>query len=136
MSSPRPKPPANLYHFAINADNVERARAFYEKVFGWKFSVWGPPGFLQIQTGTKDEPGIRGALQQRRALVEGQRMTGFECTVAVRDLDAATAALLAAGGTIVLPRTQIPTVGHLLFFRDTEGNVAGIIQPDPADDDA
>lgn len=136
MSPPRPKPPANLYHFAINADNVDRARAFYEKVFGWKFSAWGPPGFLQIETGTATEPGIRGALQQRRALVEGQRMTGFECTVAVRDLDAVTAALLSAGGTIVLPRTHIPTVGHLLFFRDTEGNVAGIIQPDPADDDA
>lgn len=133
---PRPKPPANLYHFAINADNLDRARTFYERVFGWTFTPWGPPGFLQIETGTSTEPGTRGALQQRRELVPGTRMTGFECTIAVRDLDAATAALLAAGGVIVLPRTHIPTVGHLLFFRDPEGNVAGIIQPDPADDDA
>ena len=38
-----------LAHFSINADNVDRARAFYEKVFGWKFSAWGPPNFYQIE---------------------------------------------------------------------------------------
>jgi predicted enzyme related to lactoylglutathione lyase len=29
-------------HFAINADDVERARAFYGKVFGRTFAAWGP----------------------------------------------------------------------------------------------
>jgi predicted enzyme related to lactoylglutathione lyase len=29
----------NIAHFAINADNIDRARRFYEKVFGWKFSA-------------------------------------------------------------------------------------------------
>jgi len=44
----------HLAHFAINADDVPRAKKFYEKVFGWKFSAWGPPNFYQIQTGKDD----------------------------------------------------------------------------------
>ena len=62
-------PNNNLAHFAINADDVNRARTFYEKVFNWKFEPWGPPGFFQIFNADKSEPGVRGALQGRRELV-------------------------------------------------------------------
>ena len=134
-----PQPPerhaANVAHFAINADDVARARRFYERVFGWRFEPWGPPGFLQVMTGTEREPGIRGALQKRRGLVAGERMTGYECTVGVADVDAVAAAVVANGGTILIPRTLIPTVGHLIFFRDPEGNAVGAMQFDPKADD-
>jgi len=136
MASTRQQSAANVGHFAINADDLVRAQRFYGRVFGWRFEPWGPPGFFMIDTGTDREPGIRGSLQGRRELVEGERMNGYECTINVQDLDKVAAAVVANGGTIVLPRTQIPTVGHLLFFRDTEGNIAGAMQPDPSDDDA
>jgi predicted enzyme related to lactoylglutathione lyase len=122
---------ATLSHFAINADDVPRARRFYERVFGWRFTPWGPPNFFQITTDGGDLPGVRGALQGRRELVKGERMPGFECTIGVADVDAVAAAVVANGGQVVLPRTTIPTVGHLIFFRDTEGNVAGAMQYDP-----
>jgi predicted enzyme related to lactoylglutathione lyase len=48
----------------------------------------------------------------------------------VADVDAAAAAVVAGGGTILIPRTMIPTVGHLIFFRDPEGNVCGAMQYD------
>jgi predicted enzyme related to lactoylglutathione lyase len=131
MPQPTDRHPANLAHFAINADDVDRARRFYERVFGWRFEPWGPPGFLQIVTGTEGEPGIRGALQKRRELIPGQRTIGFECTVAVADVDAVAAAVTANGGTILIPRVVIQTVGYLIFFRDPEGNVAGAMQYDP-----
>lgn len=142
---PHPEPPmpaeprSPVRHFAINADDVERARRFYGRVFGWRFNAWGPPGFYMIETGaTAETPAIFGSLQGRRTLVEGERMTGFECTIAVDDLEATERAIVAAGGTILMPRTTIPTVGHLLWFRDSEGNVAGAMQPDARglDDDA
>lgn len=34
--------------FAINADDVPRARDFYQKVFDWTFEPWGPPNFYRI----------------------------------------------------------------------------------------
>jgi predicted enzyme related to lactoylglutathione lyase len=117
-----------LSHFAINADDVPASRAFYEKVFGWRFTPFGPPDFYRIQT----PAGPGGALQKRRELVKGQPTIGFECTVAVADVDATAAAVTAAGGRIVMPRTTIAGVGHLIFFLDPGGNVVGAIQNDEA----
>ena len=120
----------NIHHFSINADDVPRAQQFYAKVFGWKFEPWGPPGFFMIQTGTEKDRGIQGSLQGRRELVKGQRMTGFECTVSVDDVDAVAKAVEANGGKVIMPKVTIPTVGRLIFFQDTEGNVAGAMHYD------
>src|SRR6266704_2530092 len=98
----------NLYHFAINADDVARARRFYERALGWKFSAWGPPNFYMIETNAKGEaPGVRGSLQGRRELVAGQRMTAFECTIAVPSIDETASAVLAAGGSVVMQKSII-----------------------------
>lgn len=115
--------PAPLAHFAINADDLDRSRAFYERVFGWKFTPWGPPGFLQIEGA-----GVRGALHERRDVVPGQRMLGFECTIGVASIDETETAVLAAGGKVVMPRAVIPTVGTLMFFADPDGTVFGAMQ--------
>jgi uncharacterized protein len=116
--------PATLRHFAINADDVPRARRFYEEVFGWSFTPWGPPGFYQ----TRDSGGGHvGALQDRRS-IGGQRMPGMELTFGVDDLQATIAAVEAAGGKILMPPFRIEGVGELSFFRDTEGNIAGAMQ--------
>jgi predicted enzyme related to lactoylglutathione lyase len=119
--------PGSVAHFAINADDVEASRAFYESSFGWTFKAWGPPGFYLIDTGTA--PG--GALQQRRDLVPGVRTAGFECTIAVEDVAATLAAVKSAGGTVVLEPVNIPTVGELAFFADPAGNVVGVMKYEP-----
>jgi uncharacterized protein len=120
---------AQLRHFAINADDVPRARAFYEAVFGWTFVPWGPPGFFQTKNAGN---GLMGALQGRREIVPGVRMTGFEVTLGVGDLKATIAAVEAGGGRIVLQPYRIAGVGELIFFEDTEGNIVGAMQYEPA----
>ena len=122
--------PNNVAHFAIHADDVERARAFYEGVFGWRFEAWGPPDFFLIHTGTEDDPGILGALQKRREPVEGKGVVSYECTVSVESVDEIAAAVEKHGGRVVMPKTTIPTVGTLIQFEDTEGNVAGAMRYD------
>jgi uncharacterized protein len=117
--------PGQLAHFAINADNLPRAQAFYSNVFGWKFEAWGPPGFFLIERPSGE---LRAAMQQRREIVKGVPMRGFECTIAVADIHATETAITANGGQIVMPIFHIPTVGRLLFFEDTEGNIAGAMQ--------
>jgi predicted enzyme related to lactoylglutathione lyase len=113
----------NVTHFSIHADDVGRAKTFYETVFGWRFEPWGPPDFFVIQTGTENHPGIRGALQKRAEPVDGG-VKAFECTVSVEDVDAIAAAVEANGGKVIMSKMQLPTVGWLIKFEDTEGNVA------------
>jgi predicted enzyme related to lactoylglutathione lyase len=117
--------PNPVAHFSIHADDCQRAKRFYEQLFGWTFEPWGPPDFWRIHT-TPD--GIHGALQKRREPVSGTGMSGFECTIAVADIEQTTAGIEAAGGTITLPPFLIDGVGTLAMFKDTEGNVVGAMQ--------
>jgi hypothetical protein len=39
--------------------------------------------------------------------------------------DAIAKAVVANGGQVIMQKVTIPTVGRLIFFQDTEGNVAG-----------
>jgi predicted enzyme related to lactoylglutathione lyase len=50
--------------------------------------------------------------------------------MAVADVDATAAAVIASGGRIVMPKTTIPGVGDLVFFADPAGNIAGVMRYD------
>jgi predicted enzyme related to lactoylglutathione lyase len=57
----------SVAHFEIFASDVERARKFYEGVFGWTFEVAGPPDFYLISTGLASDPGLtHGLIAKRR----------------------------------------------------------------------
>ena len=120
----------NLRHFAIECDDVERAKTFYEQVFGWTINPWGPPGFYQIVTGTPDSPGVLGALQERHAPLEGAGSRGFQATFGDEDLAPVIRAVRACGGRVVMPEHRIEGVGNLIYFEDTEGNRVGVMKYD------
>jgi len=52
----------------------------------------------------------------------------LECTSSVADVDAVALSVVAHGGTIVIPKAPIPTVGELIYFTDTEGNRVGAMR--------
>jgi predicted enzyme related to lactoylglutathione lyase len=124
--------PNNVVHFAIHADDVERAQRFYAAVFGWRFEAWGPPGFFRIHTGTPAAPGIEGALHARTEPLTGSGMRGFECTVAVDNLDGIKERVVANGGSVTFDDAVIPTVGTLVGIADPEGNVVNAMRYEPA----
>lgn len=117
--------PNPVAHFAIHADDVERARRFYSSVFQWTFSPWGPPGFYMITT---EEQGIHGSLQERTEPLSGTGLSGFECTISVSDLEATSAEVETHGGTLLAAETVIPGVGKLRPFLDTEGNKVVVME--------
>ena len=122
--------PSNLASFAIHADDVQRARRFYEAVFGWRFEPWGPPDFYLIHTGDDASPGIQG-LMHKRQMPRGEGGPNcFDCTIAIDDLDAVARAVEANGGRITMKRAPIPTVGILIRFEDPEGNMVAAMQYD------
>ena len=120
--------PNHVAHFAIHADDLPRARRFYEQAFGWHFEPWGPPDFFMIRTGSVDDPGIHGSLQKRREPIEGKGIIAYECTISVDSVDDAANAVERHGGKILMPKTIIPTIGTLIQFEDTERNVICAMQ--------
>ena len=117
--------PNDIAQFAIHAADCQRAKTFYESVFGWTFEPWGPPNFWRITTSSG---GIHGALQERREPVTGTGMVGFECTISVEDVGAIAKEIESHGGKVRTQPFVIETVGTLIMFEDTEGNVVGAMQ--------
>jgi uncharacterized protein len=119
-----------VVHFDIYVDDVERAIAFYQTVFGWTIQKVEWMDYWLIKTG-EGAPGIDGGLGKRTSPTRGDiPQFGYTCTVDVEDVNAAFEAALAAGGTEVHRPGPIPGVGYMAYVRDTEGNHLGLMQRD------
>jgi predicted enzyme related to lactoylglutathione lyase len=121
-------------HFEIHAENPERAVAFYQKVFGWEISKWsGPVEYWLIKTVPESQPGINGGLLRRHGggPSDGQAVNSYVCTIDVPSVDEFLTRIQSAGGTQALPKMAVPGIGWLAYAKDTEGNIFGILQPDP-----
>ncbi|MGN6575132.1 MAG: VOC family protein [Nocardioides sp.] len=127
---------SRVVHFEIQADDVERAKAFYAAAFGWEFQDYGEftgTTYWGIVTGPEDQPGINGGLLQRPAPTTGagQGTNAYVCTMGVADYDATERKILDAGGQVPLPKMALTGVAWQGYYLDTEGNTFGIHQPDP-----
>ncbi|MGH7470190.1 MAG: VOC family protein [Longimicrobiales bacterium] len=119
---------SRVIHFEVPADDTARARAFYERVFGWRFQQWeGPMEYWMASTGADGQPGIDGALAPRQ-----QPGQGTVNIVGVLSVDETVKAVEGAGGQTVLPKMAVPGVGWVAYFLDTEQNTFGVMQADPA----
>lgn len=127
---------SRVVHFEIQADDIERAKAFYTAVFGWSFEDFGQmtgSPYWGITTGPEDQPGINGGLLQRPAPAPGpeQGTNGYVCTMGIDDYDATEKRILDAGGQVALPKMALTGMAWQGYYIDTEGNTFGIHQPDP-----
>lgn len=119
-----------VVHFEVHAAEAQRATAFYTAVFGWKINKWeGPIEYYLISTGEGN--GIDGAIVPRQGASPGSGapVNAYVCTISVSSLDDSISAVQKAGGSIVVPKNEIPGVGWLCYANDTEGNIFGMLQP-------
>ena len=120
-----------VVHFEIHAADPDRAGNFYKKLFDWQFQKWeGPMDYWLITTGPNEQPGINGGLVRRQGEIDGQAVIAYVCTVDVADVDASTNTATSNGAQVVLPKMAIPGVGWLVYCKDTEGNIFGMMQAD------
>lgn len=121
-----------VVHFEIPVDDAGRAKGFYASVFGWELSDADMGGGniyttltttpIDQQTRLPTEPGaINGGLMQRTADTPTPVIT-----IGVQAIDETLKKIEAGGGSVVQPRTEIPGLGAYAYFKDSEGNVAGL----------
>lgn len=121
-----------VVHFEIEADKPERAVNFYTRVFGWDIKKWdGPMEYLLVVTGPNEKPGINGGIYKREKPLHGESIIAYVCTIGVPSIDESLSKIEDNGGSIVMPKQHLPSVGWLARCKDTEGNVFGVIQAEP-----
>ncbi|QHA91210.1 VOC family protein [Bacillus sp. N1-1] len=124
-----------LVHFEIHVDDMDRAKRFYGEVFGWTYEDWSDFAgmhYFGVVTGGDDQPGINGALMQRQGSTPepNQPVNGYACTMGVEDYDTIEAKILDNGGAVALPKYALPGMAWQGYYKDTEGNIFGVHQPD------
>jgi predicted enzyme related to lactoylglutathione lyase len=116
-----------VVHFEVSADDPERVARFFENVFSWKIERWkGPIPYWLVSTGDGKEPGIDGGIENRRE--PGYSVVN---SIDVADIDDTMKKIEKHGGTIVTQKMDIPGVGVMAYFRDTEGNLHSAMQAYP-----
>jgi len=108
---------ARLNYVELPVGDVGAAKAFYESVFGWSLTDFGPTYAATLSGDT--DIGLQGdtaeATQAPLAVIQ------------VDDLEAALAAVTEAGGTIVRPIFSFPG-GRRFQFHDPAGNELSCMQ--------
>jgi predicted enzyme related to lactoylglutathione lyase len=114
----------SLNWFEIPATDISRATKFYETIFDHKMQP------MDEMMGMKMAgfPAEMGNGKASGALVQGPMhkpsMDGAVVYLnANPSIDAVVGKIEAAGGKVLMPKTQIsPEIGFMAFFTDTEGN--------------
>jgi predicted enzyme related to lactoylglutathione lyase len=109
-------------HVDIAADNPERAAGFYNRVFGWAITKLEGPVPYWLAT-PADGKGPGAGIGKR-----DQPWQTVIPTIDVKSADEIAELIVREGGTIVLPKTTVPGVGHLVTFKDTEGNILSALE--------
>lgn len=114
-----------ITHFEIPATNPEKLADFFKKTFNWKINKWGEMDYWLTDNGDAKVPGINGAITKR-----GGNNSTVVNTIDVDNIDDILKKIAANGGQVLTPKQPIPTVGWFAYFKDPEGTVHGVMQPD------
>ena len=124
-----------MSHFEIFVADVEKAKTYYGKLFGWTYSVM--PGAEDWEYHLAEGPnvgldhGCTVGISRRpdTAHPPGSAVRGGTMTFEVADCDAAYSIALANGGAEALPPEDYPGVGRAAYVEDGQGNIVCMVTP-------
>ena len=110
----------------LMSDDVDKARDFYTSVLGWDTEVMdvGVGPYTVFKSDGREVAGLMAKPPEGPASCAPTAWTSY---VTVDDVDARTARVAAAGGTVLAGPMDIPTVGRMSIIQDPTGGVIGII---------
>ncbi len=124
-----------VVHFEMPYENHERLSKFYNKAFGWEMQHTGPEmgDYVLATTSETDEnrmvkaPGtINGGFFPKN---QQGSMPHPSVVISVDDIKSSMKNISEAGGKVIGEPVEIPGIGNFVYFTDSEGNRASILQP-------
>lgn len=121
-----------VVHFEIPTDDHARAKRFYAEVFGWQmqdmpggdevytFAITSP---VDEQFQHKESGAINGGMFKRDPQLPVDKPV---ITIGVDSIDDHVRLIEDAGGSLVVPKGEVPGMGYYAYFLDPEGNLMGL----------
>jgi predicted enzyme related to lactoylglutathione lyase len=109
-----------ITYIEFTTTDIERTKKFYSTVFDWSFKDWGPD---YIDSNVADA-GIAIGFAKGTAPQVQPKSAPFVVLYS-KDLMATEAAIVAAGGSVVVPTFEFPG-GRRFHFSDGTGNLLGV----------
>jgi predicted enzyme related to lactoylglutathione lyase len=114
--------------FEIPTTDLDRASRFYTEVLGVSLKrEHFAPTETDLAVFQGEEESVKGALiadARRKPAADGALVY-----LHAKNLDACVARVEKAGGSVLMPKTDIGDPGFIALVRDTEGNVVGLHAP-------
>jgi len=112
--------------YELLSTDADAASAFYSEVAGWKIQDSGMPGgeYRILHAGSS----MVGGLMTLPEAASGMR-PGWLGYVHVPDVDRAIGEIKAAGGTPLMPGTDVPGVGRFAMLADPQGAFFYVMTP-------
>jgi predicted enzyme related to lactoylglutathione lyase len=114
--------------FEIPTNDLDRAMRFYEAVLGASLKREHFDGTgMQMAVFSGEAQAVRGAL-----ILDARRKPATDGALVylnAGDLDASLSRVGKAGGSVLMPKTDIGDPGFIALVKDTEGNVVGLHTP-------
>ncbi len=123
-----------IVHFEIPANDIGRAKKFYNDLFGWKIEKW--PGtednssqltspvtgqsieyWMVITTDDKGNKALGGGMMKRQ--MPEHQVTNY---IGVESIDEYSSKVKELGGKVVAPKHAVPGMGYFALCIDTENN--------------
>jgi predicted enzyme related to lactoylglutathione lyase len=112
-------------HLEIAASDPNAAAEFYKAVFGWKIEVDETMNYVQFMP---EEGGIGGAFAD---VSENNPAGSVIAYVTTDDIDVSLGKVEANGGKTLMPKTEIPGIGHFAVFADATGGTLALYTGNP-----
>ena len=120
------KTASSIVWFEIPADDTQRAKAFYNKLFGWKINpLPHMADYWHMDTGGADASPDGGILKR---IHPEHTITSY---VSVPSVTKFAAKVEKLGGNICKPKTAVPGMGYFVICQDTEKNTFAIWEMNP-----
>ena len=100
----------------LMTNDVDRAGAFYGKVFGWQPSMKDKGGYVEFKSGTSMVAGMMGISKET-----GKMPPHWSPYITVDNIDQTVKSCAASGGKVLMPPHDVPEVGKFAVMQTADG---------------
>lgn len=118
--------------YELMTTDPKAAIAFYSELIGWKTEPFGapPPGAPPYLMWIGSQGPVGGVMELSEDARKAGAPSHWMCNVTVADVDASVKKVTGAGGSVLMPPMDMPSVGRVALVSDPQGAVIGLFKPE------